>query len=250
MITLDGLAETHNFQRPHKTNPDSYQHILSNLKGIRDTVKKRNFKIGIRVNISPLIRPTLKDFIDMLSEEFGNDTRFGVIWEYVKDWGGDRVTENQDLVLNSINDSNFDEFSTYISQKSLTFDRGQNRTNLGTELCVACRKNGFTINYDGTICKCSMALYHEDYKSINQIGYIDSYGNPIIDESKNSKWVGPSKKSEDCYQCKQYPICMGLLCPYSSKIKNKFHCTGSLEQSISSYLINLDYQGQVKELAI
>lgn len=40
MVTVDGLKDTHNAQRPHFSDTDSYSKIMYNLKSIRDNVKK------------------------------------------------------------------------------------------------------------------------------------------------------------------------------------------------------------------
>lgn len=247
MVTIDGIEETHNFQRPHKTNQDSFQRVLSNLIHIRDQVKRKNFRIGIRINISPLIVPHLREFVDMIAKEFANDSRYALTWEWVKDWGGERISENNNLIIKSLEDSHFADFNEYLLQKGVALERGQAMTNLGSELCMAYRKNGFTINYDTKLYKCPMILYNKEYNDINEVGYIDQNGKMIIDDAKNSKWVGASAAAEGCKDCLQYPICMGLLCPFATKIRQNFSCSQQLLTTVPAYLKNCDSHGQFEQ---
>ena len=230
MITVDGTRDTHNYQRPHATDPDSYSVILNNLKSIRDRVQRKNFRIGIRVNISPEILPYLNDYIDVIGKEFGHDARFGLIWEWVKDWGGDRICSNYDLVMDSYDSTEYKQYLDCITEKGLQMDRGQAKSRLGSEMCVASRKNGFLINYDGKVYKCAMALFDPTLESVNCVGEIDSFGNMIIDDYKNSLWVGQGTLPEECGECGHYPECMGLICPLSMKIRNVFLCSHTLNK--------------------
>ena len=243
-ITIDGNRETHNYQRPHATNPDSYTVILNNLRGIRDRNTHRNFRIGIRINVSPVNLPILDEYVDFMGEEFGNDRRFGIIWEWVKDWGGERICANSDLVLGSYSDTQYDRYLEYITQKGLQLDGGQAFKQRGTDVCIASRKNGFVLNHDGRVYKCSMAFYRPEAADVNCIGFLSPNGSMVIDEYKNSQWVGQGGNlSETCGECQHYPECMGLICPLTTRIRGKFQCSFMAQERYDYIQKNRDALG-------
>lgn len=244
MITIDGTRETHNIQRPHKTDNDSYSVILQNLKNIRDQVHNKNFRIGIRINISPQILPVLKNYVDIMSSQFGNDRRFGIIWEWVKDWGGEQICQNYDLVMDSYDSTEYEQYLDYITQMGLQIDRGQAHSQLGSEMCIASRKNGYTINFDGNIYKCAMAIYDKDLDKLNCVGRLLPNGEVIIDEGINALWVGQGNLPKGCYNCKHYPECMGLLCPLAMKIRKVFSCPRILAKEEEYIARNLEKVGK------
>lgn len=244
MITIDGTEETHNNQRPHKTNGDSYSVILDNLRNIRDHVHNKNFRIGIRINITPHILPYLKEYVDLLSKEFSNDNRFGIIWEWVKDWGGEQICHNYELVMDSYESTEYRKYLEYITQTGVQIDRGQAHSRLGSEMCIASRKNGYTINYDGKIYKCAMAIYDDTLDDVNCIGRISKEGKLIIDEQLNALWVGQGELPEKCGKCKYYPECMGLLCPLAMKIRKVFMCPQILDKESEYIARNMEALGK------
>ena len=90
-ITLDGPKEIHNIQRSHKTNSDSFERIVNNLLEIKNKFSRFSYKIAIRVNVSANMRPYINDFVDWLYNNFGNDNHFVIVWEFVRDWGGEKI---------------------------------------------------------------------------------------------------------------------------------------------------------------
>lgn len=248
MITIDGTMETHNLQRPHKTDGDSYSVILRNLKQIRDQIHNNNFRIGIRINITPQILPHLKEYVDVISREFGYNNRFGIIWEWVKDWGGEQICHNYDLVMESYESTEYEQYLEYINQTGLQIDRGQAHSQLGSEMCIASRKNGFTINFDGNVYKCAMALYDTSLNDLNCIGYLRENGELVIDEYLNALWVGQGDLPEECGKCNHYPECMGLLCPLAMKIRKVFSCPRILSKEEGYVARNIEALGKFRML--
>ena len=90
-ICLDGPEECHNRTRPHKTNIDSYQRIYTNLVNIKNKSKYKSFKLAIRCNITPSIEKYLDKYLATLSECFSHDPRFFVLFQCVRNWGGDCI---------------------------------------------------------------------------------------------------------------------------------------------------------------
>lgn len=240
-ITLDGIKEIHDIQRPHKNGKGSFDKILNNLKEIRDNSSSNRFQISIRMNISQKVLPYMDEFIELINKEFSNDNRFSMIWEWVRDWGGTKISDVKHELLGGP--------AAYLKWIDEATKRGIKSTDyfsykLGSLQCEACKANGFVINYDGTINKCSLALYGENKNAdLNHIGNIDSKGNAHIDEKKLAKWVVRREKLEGCAECACYPFCMGVSCPYSVKIKNEDRCDREKKYALLMHLmINKDKQ--------
>ncbi len=90
-VTLDGKEESHNLTRPYKNGHGTYSTILENLKNIRDHVNTKNINITIRTNITKSVLQNLNEHINLLSDEFGRDKRFGVIFKIA--WSNEKNTD-------------------------------------------------------------------------------------------------------------------------------------------------------------
>ena len=221
-ITVDGTKELHNMQRPLKNGKDAYGAIIQNLVKIKENVKSKAFEIMIRTNISNEIIDNMKEIIDEFEVVFGEDKRFYWSWEPVQDWGGDKIEENQSAVMK--------KFEEYFNMMDYAL---QKRINLSVELlgngeewiCLACKKNGFVFNYNGQIQKCTMALYDKEQqvREMNNVGYVELDGSIKLDHDKTKKWSGDYRKGK-CMECKYYPLCNGVQCPYAVTFKGVDSC--------------------------
>lgn len=216
-ITIDGNREIHNAQRPHKNNNNSYDKIVSNLTAISENISRTRFEIGIRINVSSESLTTMPEFIDTLANLFASDKRFVIIWQWVRNWGGDRI--NKDLVMSNTPCSDLTRLSI---KKGLRCYEGLS-CNSGTDICEATYKSGFVINYSGKVYKCSMRTFENPEDDINQIGYLDANGKLKIDIQKEAMWLLP-KIDEKCYDCVFFPQCLGNSCPFTSIYMNKRTC--------------------------
>ncbi len=221
-ICLDGNTISHNHQRPHYRNNDSYEKILYNLIQIKQNIRSSTFKIGIRANMTPLVEKYLNEHLDTMSQYFANDKRFNVYFQGVRNWGGERIKESDVEII-----SNEEEY--YKKWYDIAFEKGfYSAESLEFApiygLCEANLKNGFLINYDGIIQKCSLASYNHLYKDMNDIGYIEKNGKMVIDQVKLSKWIVKNSTNEKCYDCYIYPLCCGGTCPYMNNIRKITTC--------------------------
>ena len=214
-ITIDGPKEIHNKQRPHKTNNDSFEKIVKNLLDIKEKVKGNRYKIAIRVNVSTSVQPYIENFIEWLYNKFGEDNRFTIVWEIVRDWGGEKIKNNKQLILE---DQKSKEWMDVLSNKGFSINMGFEDNDLNLALCTASKVNGFVVNYDGNIYKCAMCIENDKYKEINNIGRISQNGDMIVNTGKMVKWLGKNNTDEKCVMCQHYPECMGISCPLGSKI--------------------------------
>lgn len=216
-ITIDGEPEDHNFQRPHCKNNDSYEKIMENLLCISKEITNKRFEIGIRVNVSSKNLEKMPKFIERISIMFANDKRFVLIWQWVRDWGGDKI-KTETLVPNVV----------CKELMKLTMEKNMNcyemlSCNSGTDMCEASYKNGYVFNYTGKVYKCAMKTFDNPEDDINCIGVLNRYGEIEVDIQKEAKWILPTTK-DSCYKCVFFPICMGNACPYTAVYRNKKSC--------------------------
>ena len=218
-ITIDGGQKTHNKQRPHKTNNDSYSVIINNLKQIKNNQFRKRFEIGIRINISGnMSSESIFQFIDEMEETFSHDKRFVFVWQWVRDWGGERINSyNKDELVKKGDECI--EFIEYAQKKGL-YSPDIIESTIGADSCEAFYKYGYVINYDGSVFKCAMLM--EDYEN-NCIGYIDNYGRMILNNNEN-KWLQDDAISKKCEKCPFLPMCLVSRCHYSVKVRSKLKC--------------------------
>lgn len=216
-VCIDGLEKRHNTQRPHKTKNDSFNKIVSNLKAIKNECKSMNFTIGIRNNMNTDGFEEIDEYFRFLKEEFGDDKRFTFIFEPIHDWGGERVKDIKDKLI--LTDEFFSKTLNFAYENKINSLDVFKYTN-SFMLCEAPKKNSFIINYDGSIFKCTHAIYdiNRSIKNLNTIGKINEQGELEVNSKKELLWTNGENFGTDCNDCKAYPICGGVSCVYA-KIK-------------------------------
>lgn len=215
-ITLDGPKQLHNKLRPHKTKNDSFETIVKNLFTIKEKYSNTKFIIALRINVSSETIPFLNEHINWLTENFAHDPHFTIVWEYVHDWGGEKIEKNKDLLLDNKNSF---EWLKILEKKGFTLNQGFDRNDRSSAICTASKKHGYVINYDGRIYKCAMVLDDMRYKNLNCIGEISDSGQMILNLGKMARWLGRAPGNQ-CVDCTHYPECMGATCPLDTKILN------------------------------
>jgi len=233
-ITIDGPKEIHNKQRPHKVKKDSFERIVKNLTEIKEKIRNTSYKIAIRINISSKVCVYIEEFIDWLYENFGNDPHFTIAFEFVRDWGGEKIQNNKDLLFDHDDER---RWMDVLSQKGFSINTGFEKNGLSLSLCSASKINGYVINHNGKVYKCAMILENEKFEDINNIGYIASDGRMIINEGKMIKWIGRDRITENCHDCKHYPECMGISCPLGTKILHQPVRCNELFEAEYEYLL-------------
>lgn len=223
-ITIDGCMETHNIQRPTKNGQNSYQLIMSNLIAIRDNIPGKFFKIGIRTNFTDFVDDKFQSFKYELIKNFSNDQRFYFFFQWVKNWGGNKVSKISNALLKD--DDAISKYGRWMDEMSNTQVRTGDVSMIraGSGLCIGCRKNSFLIDTDGSICKCTTAIYDHDFRERAVIGKVDNNGTIIKDKWKEAAWLTADASYEDCRNCSQYPICLGMPCPYYKQKYKKVIC--------------------------
>ena len=230
-ITIDGTEALHNRQRPHKTNSDSFSRIVSNLLAIKHMFPTMRYEIGIRINISQEMQPYRDDILDWFESTFNRHKSFTLIFEWIRDWGGN---VRKDLLTTA------NVCSSWIQEANRRNIKCADMlsNNCGLEFCEACKYNSFLVNYNGSLSKCTIALYDDKFKDLNEVGFIDPKGKAYLDKSKVAQWIGLGDEREACNQCVEYPLCMGVNCPFATRIRNEEQCL-PIKELIPFYLRNM-----------
>ncbi len=217
-ITVDGTKESHNFQRPHVTDVDSYQKIVDNLKVISLNVKGY-YKITIRINITKSIEKYIDNVIENF-KIFSNNDKFRIHWQFVRDFGGEQVHALKDEMVTDFGDIN--RYIDYATDNGIA-SLHEIYFGVGAGLCAACKNHSFILDQEGKVFKCTLAMY--DNSAIdNCIGLIDEKGNMLIDNAKNANWILKETSADKCENCFCYPICFHKTCPYVRIYKNEDGC--------------------------
>ena len=204
-ITLDGLKETHDAQRVLTNGKSSYDHIIENLRYIKEKVSFRFLNICLRTNFTKQSLDQIDEYLLFLETEFGKDPRFVVLFKLASDWGGDRIESIRQNLLTPKSYATI--YNSMIeSNTSLCLD---NLTSLfwGGMTCDAVRRNKYTISVDGQIAKCDTVCEE------TIIGYIDSTG-WHFDYEAEARWLTVYKKGTDeCSNCVFKCMCFQGTCP-------------------------------------
>lgn len=224
-ITIDGNRETHNSQRPHRTNKDSFERIMQNLKDIAQN-EKRYYKIALRVNITKNILHNINQYLDELAF-FAHNDHFQIHWQYVKDYGGEQV--------HLITKERIYESNDFVDFINLATKRGIGSLSymffgVGNGLCEAPRKYAYFIDHEAKLHKCTISLYQDETRDVNNIGYINDQGIAVIDEEKEATWLIRDPVDEECENCLYFPLCMAQTCPHSRKLRKQKICINERDE--------------------
>lgn len=225
-ITLDGWRETHDEVRRFANGRGSFDRIWANLLHLK-TVDE-DFEILLRIHVRRNNIDSLPVLIERVAEEFGDDGRFRLDFEHVRDLGGeggksviDGVTYTE---LGPIEQAMRERFykavaARHAGQGDRLAERqeadvvvagakasgesagGQRLSDLqagGPYICYASKPNSLLVRADGRIGKCTVAL--NDPR--NDIGQLNPDGSLAIDNPRLRPWVrGFENLDEDALGC-------------------------------------------------
>lgn len=206
-ITIDGTREIHNQNRPHKMFLDSYEKVYGNLLNIKKLSGIGNFRIVIRLNITPEMATKLDEITDQLLYDFGDDKRFIFAVQPVRDWGGDRIAKYKDSLV--------EKFDFYYKKMDLFNQKGLklwdvNFFTFGNTFCDANYEHSFIINPMGELLRCSIAEYDSRYRDLNHVGKILDGGTAYM--NKNDTLWREQIELKQCADCEVYPLCCRATC--------------------------------------
>ena len=224
-ITVDATKKVHNARRPLKTGQGTYDRIMENLLQIKERIESNSFRIVLRMNVDKKNAKDIKEFLTYYKVAFANDARFALYLEPVQDWGGDKMNDyEQNLFGRGMGYQWFDQVWEYALDLDIPMDNYLLNKMHGF-ICSAAMKNGYVFNYDGKLYKCPQAFYDDLCLEPNCIGMVDTDGNTILDDKKESLWLG-DRYHAACEHCKYYPLCGATTCPYGVRFKNASPCAG------------------------
>jgi uncharacterized protein len=208
-ITIDGAPEDHDRNRPARNGEGTFATIFENLKALRE--RSDQFRVDIRVNFDRQNHPRITGFLDLLAEEFQGDSRFGVRFRTVGQWGGPNdagldvcgTEESAHVQL---------EMKTAARRRGLVLsDDIRHVGGLGAQVCYAARPYNFIIGASGKVMKCTIDLDKEDR---NVVGRITEDGVLELDRDKMALWTEPAfERDSKCQKCVVLPACQGVFCP-------------------------------------
>ena len=215
-ICIDGNRESHNRQRPHATNDDSYDKIIQNIKEIARKAKSNTFLISLRTNITSETEDYIEEYLHEIYDIIGDDKRFEIVFQGVRNWGGTRISKNN-VVLVDEESKLYEKWYTKAAQIGLNSAENMDLS-IYSPMCAANFVAGYVIYPDCSVHKCTLAYFSDKARNEGCIGKIDNKGNLSVDYSKVMKWMIHNSHNEKCVNCALYCVCKGGACPYSSNI--------------------------------
>lgn len=216
-ITIDGTKEDHDARRIRRDGSSTYDRIFENLVEMSKT--DFDFSVTIRNNFDPDSFPKIGNFLDELTNELKHDERFKLFFHPVGKWGG----------------PNDDAFTVCVDKEAATrqyelFDlaasKGLESTladflRPGGSVCYAAKPWSIGIGSDGTLYKCTVALYDER----NQVGQLLEDGTLALNYERYNLWVDANESNDPgCQACFFRPSCQGAACPLERLDTNKSPC--------------------------
>lgn len=192
-ITLDGLEETHNARRPHRTNKDSFSRIVKNIDDLNKLYPEA--ELHIRVNID---KDNAEDFFKLhayFKDKFSNPRSF-VYPAYITDFNPCKQTfcfmnrkEQADFALKNLDKFPFGRFYYPI-------------TKLGE--CIARFMNSYIIGPEGELYKCWCDVGEKDK-------IVGNLREGITNTELYTRYMTGSDPLYDakCTKCSYFPICNG-----------------------------------------
>lgn len=249
-ICIDGSKESHNRQRPHAVNPDSYERILKNIYDIKNFSSTNTFVITLRSNIAYETEQYMEPYLREIYSIVGNDKRFEIVFQGIRDWGGERIG-NHDIGLVKEEEGDICK-KWYIKAAEIGLNSAECLDlSIKTSMCVGNFVTGYIIDTDCSVHKCTLAFVDEKDRESGHIGTLQKDGRMELDYYKIMKWTHHESHNQKCMNCVLYPICKGGACPYSSNIKETAiyetkHCL-ELQSMVDAKIACLEMKGLIPE---
>ena len=209
-ITVDGMQEDHDRNRPGRSGQGTYEVILDNLRAIAAR-PERDFIVAIRVNFDKGNLPRMEEFLKTIQDDFRDDERFEIAFHAVGRWGGDNdaeldvcgTTESHDARLRLVKEAR--KLGLGVANA-----KGPG-PGAGHNVCYAVRPYNLIVGATGRLMKCTIDLDKADH---NVVGHINPDGTCEIDVDRMSLWTEPAfERDTGCQSCHVMAACQGVHCP-------------------------------------
>jgi uncharacterized protein len=207
-ITIDGVPEDHNRNRPTRDGQETFATILENLKAL--SRRGEDFTADLRFNFDPHNAPSYRAFLDIVERELGGDPRFRMLFRAVGKWGG---PNDASLAVCGVDDAPSMERETKkeARRRGLSLAPGITDVGLGSHACYAARPYNFVIGASGKLMKCTVDLDKHDRNLVVQLR---PDGHMELDQDKLAAWTEPAfEQDPKCRKCVILPVCQGVFCP-------------------------------------
>ena len=232
-ITIDGTEKFHNKNRVLADGKGTFQKIINNLLYIRDNIKSANLQIFIRCNISQTNINDMSRFVNQLNEQFGTDRRFKFYFHPIEDWGGNKVNQIKNELLQGADLF----FNTLLEFSSKIQIENSFKALQSSAMCNSIKINHFAIDPNLNIYKCS--LYKNDQYS--RIGKLIE-GEMVLDDGKLEQWsFSTFNEYAHCLnECPMFANCFARICPYKMNGDKIFYCKNKIEKV--SKMLEINYK--------
>lgn len=214
-ITLDGIGEVHNCRRCHKTDPDSFSKIVSNIDYL---LANTDVVVGMSGNINVDNYDDVIKLIDLYREKgWDGKKNFEYFFKSLHScYEKDESKKINDYTLgNMIHQSfKYEHVAGYVRMKK-RFDepiKNFDMPHLSTEACKASGEM-YVVDHEKNVYPCWERIGEEE----NIIGKITE-GGTFVETSKFAHWQNrKSHKMSGCSNCPYVFICSGQ-CPSHSYV--------------------------------
>lgn len=177
-ISLDGYAEDHDKTRVAANGKGTFDRIIENLLAIRES--NLPLTVLLRCHFSPDTVGTIDRLIAFINAEFAGDMRFRVYFKSIERLGG-KNDANITRYIEPVEDEVKAHLESRLAVPGQTYDIEAEEQ----YVCYASKPNSLMIRADGSIGKCTVALYD----TRNALGRILPDGTLEIDNQKLRLWA-------------------------------------------------------------
>ena len=177
-ISLDGPPEIHDKSRVKVNGKGSFARIWSNLLALKGS--NLDFIIALRIHYSPATYLELIPLIELINTEFARDSRYSVYFKDIERLGG-----TSDDSIRLFTERANDEIQSLLTARLDPRIRVYSEERDGPYVCYASRANSFVVRPNGTLGKCTVALYDDR----NSVGQLLPDGTLQIDQDKLRPWL-------------------------------------------------------------
>ena len=215
-ITLDGWREAHDAVRRFADGRGSFDRIWENLLAAK-TVES-NFTINLRIHVRRDNIETLPELMQEIAKAFGNDARFSLKFQHVRNLGGEGgqrikspVGRNElygiEATLRDVYQRSLAAIGKAVVESDGALENGaaqdmldvqpapketrcspqaeDSAAKFATYICYAAQPNSLIIRADGRIAKCTVHFGDD----MNTLGHIRDDGTLDIDNAKIKPWI-------------------------------------------------------------
>jgi uncharacterized protein len=238
-ITLDGLKEHHDHSRAGRDGSPTFDRIFDNLKALAR--RDEDFHVLLRVNFDQTNAGGLSQFVDLLSEQFKDDSRYHLSLHAVGKWGG--PNDAQLDVCGGDDAARIQrDIMAQARRQGLHFGSLRDAARMGSQACYAARPYNFLIGASGKVMKCTIVLDKDDY---NVVGRITPEGDLELDDDRMALWTEPAFEQDGkCRKCVVLPSCQGIHCPLIRIESNTQPCISTRSNPKGELLAILEAPGK------